>query len=34
VLGGLQIAHAADSRERFPPVWDRAVAAKRWAWIG
>jgi CHAD domain-containing protein len=34
VLGGLQLAHAADSRERFGGAWKRATARKRWDWIG
>jgi CHAD domain-containing protein len=32
-LGGLQLARAADCRARFPAVWTRAAAKKRWDWI-
>ena len=32
LLGGLQLAAAAESRERFEPVWAQAATAKRWRW--
>jgi CHAD domain-containing protein len=33
VLGGLQVARAAECRERFPAVWNKAAAKDRWDWI-
>jgi CHAD domain-containing protein len=33
LLGGLQLARAADSRARFPAAYEAAVANKRWTWI-
>lgn len=32
LLGGLQLAHAADDRERLWSVWEDAAAPKRWRW--
>ncbi len=32
LLGGLQLAHAAEYRERFSLVWADAAAPKRWRW--
>jgi CHAD domain-containing protein len=33
LLGGLQLARAAECSERFPPVWADAAASKRWRWV-
>jgi CHAD domain-containing protein len=33
VLAGLQLARAADCRERFPAAYKAALANKRWTWI-
>jgi CHAD domain-containing protein len=33
VLGGLQVARAADCRARFPAAWKKADAKDRWDWI-
>ena len=33
LLGGLQLAHAADCRERFGAVWADATKAKHWRWV-
>ena len=33
MLGGLQLARAADCRARFPAVYQTALARKRWTWI-
>jgi CHAD domain-containing protein len=33
VLGGLQIARAADRRARFPAVFEGATSKRRWRWI-
>lgn len=33
LFGGLALARAAESRARFPAVWARATAGKRWRWI-
>jgi CHAD domain-containing protein len=33
LLGGLQLAHAADCRARFPAVYNDALAKRRWDWI-
>ena len=32
LFGGLQLARAAVSRERFPAVWAQAAAGRRWRW--
>jgi CHAD domain-containing protein len=32
LFGGLQLARAAECRERFPLVWAQAAAGKRWRW--
>jgi CHAD domain-containing protein len=32
LMGGLELALAADCRERFAPAWSKAAAAKRWRW--
>ena len=32
LLGGLQLAAAAESRERFGPAWAEAATDKRWRW--
>jgi CHAD domain-containing protein len=32
LLGGLQLAHAADCRERFPAAWAQVASGKRWRW--
>lgn len=32
LLGGLQLSRAAACRKRFPSVWGRAGAKKRWRW--
>jgi CHAD domain-containing protein len=32
LFGGLQLARAAECRERFPDVWAQAAAGKRWRW--
>lgn len=33
VLGGLQLARAADCRQRFPAAYKNAITKKRWKWI-
>jgi hypothetical protein len=33
VLGGLQLARAADCRAQFPAVLKSALAKKNWTWI-
>jgi CHAD domain-containing protein len=33
LLGGLQLAHSAQCRERFPAAWAKAAAQSRWRWV-
>lgn len=33
LFGGLALARAAECRDRFPVVWARASASRRWRWI-
>lgn len=32
LLGGLELARAAESRDRFPSVWAQAAAPEQWRW--
>jgi CHAD domain-containing protein len=34
LLGGLQLAQAAQCRKRFSSVWAKAAAEPRWRWVG
>jgi CHAD domain-containing protein len=33
LLGGLELARAAECRAEFPPVWAEVAAGKRWRWV-
>jgi CHAD domain-containing protein len=33
LLGGLELARAADCRARFKPLWTEASAARHWRWV-